>query len=352
MTTSGTVSKTVIDVATIIEHAFRRAGKTPADQTPDAIAAAKDNLYFYLCSLMNLGTMLWLVDKQIIGLMPDQQTYDLPSDTVDLRQVYYRTVNLAAGGSAASSAGGVAGNAFDGTLQNPCIQTAAAGNISYSFTNNRAITNVGIVPNGNQTYTLVGEYSFNNVDWYQSLSTPTQLYTAGKWTYFDITAPTNAPLYRIRETGLGILNVLQLAFNTVASEITVARLNADQYTSLTDKQFPSRNLLQYWLDRQIPNPRMWVWPVSSYAFDQMVCWRRRYIQDVGSLSNTIEVPQYWIEPIITNTACRLILELPDCDIKRYDMLKKEADASTYQAQQEERDKSPIQLAPNISCYTR
>jgi PleD family two-component response regulator len=46
------------------------------------------------------------------------------------------------------------------------------------------------------------------------------------------------------------------------------------------------------------------------------------------------------------------LELPAVDPARINYLEKMADKYLYDAEQEERDKSPIYFAPNISVYTR
>ena len=354
MTTSGTVGQTVIDVATIIEHVFRRAGKSPADQTPDALKAAQENLYFYLCQLVNNGINLWTLEKDLFGTVIGQDNYAMLPGTVDVRDALYRTVNLASGGGASSSSGGNGNAAFTQILTpaNACTQNSANGNIMYAFASPVSITNVGIITNGNQTYTPAWEASVDNVNWTTVLQTPETNYIGGQWAYYDIGSPVNAQFFRIRETGGGVLNVTQLAFNTIIDEILMARLNFQQYTSLTNKTFQSRNILQYFMDRQLPQSLMRIWPVSNYAFDQIVVWRKRQIQDVGSaMTNTIEIPQYWTESLINETAARTILELPGADLKRYQMLKDEAAASTLLAQAEERDNSPITFAPNISCYT-
>lgn len=352
MATSGTIGQTVIDVAKIIEHAFRRAGKSPADQTPDALEAAKDNLYFYLSQLVNNGVNLWTLEKNVFGTVLNADAYAMLPATVDVRDAYYRTLQYAAGGTATSSAGGNANNAFDLTLTDACTQTTPNGNISYQFTGNTNVCNVTLMCNGTQTYTPVWEYSFDNTTWTPVLQVPQTTFIGGQWYCWDIDSPVGAPYFRMRETGGGTLNVLQLGFNLILFEQKMARLNFNQYASLTNKTFPSRVVLQYWMDHQLPLNLIRIWPVSNFAFDQIVIWRTRQIQDVGSLSNTLELPQRWVESAITETARRLMLELPGADMKRYQMLKDEAAAATLLAQAEERDNSPIQLAPNISCYTR
>jgi hypothetical protein len=136
-------------------------------------------------------------------------------------------------------------------------------------------------------------------------------------------------------------------------EIPLGRISLDQYSNLTNKTMRSQQPLEYWFDRKAEDPEINVWPVPDNAFDMLVFWRNRQIQDVGDLSNTLEIPQRWIEAAVTELAVRMLLEIPG-EVKqdRYEILKREAKEATFRAQQEERDNSPIMITPNISCYTR
>ncbi len=353
MTTSGTVGQTIIEVAQLIEHAFRRAGISPADATIDSLNAAKENLYFYLSSLSNDGVNLWTIEKVLSGLHVGQANYSVGIGTIDLKNVLRRSLNLPSGGSAASSAGGSADYAFDKQLTTACTQTSINGNISYQFEDARTITTIGFMPNGNQTLAPAFEYSNDGVSWSEVYSVERTSFDGGQWYYWDIARPVSAQYYRMRETSGGTLNITELVFATTLIEIPLGRISLDQYSNLTDKTMRAQQPLEYWYNRKVDNPEINVWPVPNYSFDMLVLWRTRQIQDVGELYNTLEIPQRWIEAAVTELAVRMLLELPgDVKQERYDILKKEAAAATFRAQQEERDNSPIFIAPNISCYTR
>jgi hypothetical protein len=84
----------------------------------------------------------------------------------------------------------------------------------------------------------------------------------------------------------------------------------------------------------------------------MTVWYSRQIMDVGALTDELEVPQRWYEATIMMLAHRLSLELPAVPDSRIMYLEKMANQFLYEAEEEERDKSPIYFAPNISVYTR
>jgi hypothetical protein len=84
----------------------------------------------------------------------------------------------------------------------------------------------------------------------------------------------------------------------------------------------------------------------------MTVWYSRQIQDVGDLTDELEIPQRWYLAIQSMLAHQMSLELPQVAVDRIGYLEKQAEKYLYEAEQEERDKSPIYWAPNISVYTR
>jgi len=74
--------------------------------------------------------------------------------------------------------------------------------------------------------------------------------------------------------------------------------------------------------------------------------------EVGSFTGELEIPQGWYEAVVSMLAHRMSMELPGVAVDRIGYLEKMADKFLYDAEQEERDKSPIYYAPNISVYTR
>jgi hypothetical protein len=84
----------------------------------------------------------------------------------------------------------------------------------------------------------------------------------------------------------------------------------------------------------------------------MTVWYSRQIMDVGDLSGELEIPQRWFLAIQSMLAHQMSQELPGVDVARIQYLEGQAEKYLQQAEQEERDKSPIYFAPGIACYTR
>lgn len=355
MTTSGTVGTTVIDVDTLIGHAVRRAGKQTGDITAEIAQSARNLLYFYLSNLANHGINLWTISRDVYGLVANSYQITLPVGTEGVLNANKRTIAQLTG-AAASSAGGDAANAFDNDITTACIQTSANGNISLTVAAS-TVSTVGIMAYGTQVLTPVFEYTTDGSTW-NTLYTPTPDQGAttitiadGQWKWWDITAIKSATGYRIRETGGATMALRELVFANTPAEVPMARLNRDDYNNLPNK-VSTGTPLQYYFDRQISQPIMNLWPSPSSSFEQVVVYRHRQIQDVGALTNTIEVPQRWQPAIMMNLAASLAWELPGVDPQRITLLRVEADKATYEVESEERDASPIYLYPQIACYTR
>jgi hypothetical protein len=132
----------------------------------------------------------------------------------------------------------------------------------------------------------------------------------------------------------------------------MARLNRDDYTNLPNKNFTANQPFQFWLNRTAPQATITLWPTPASAFYQMTVWYSAMVEDVGALSGQLAVPDRWLMAIQNMLAHQMAQTLPGVDLQRIMYLEKQAQLFFNQAEQEERDKSPIYLAPGIGVYTR
>ena len=132
----------------------------------------------------------------------------------------------------------------------------------------------------------------------------------------------------------------------------MSRLNRDDYTNLPNKNFTANQPFQFWFNRTIPQPTLTLWPVPSDPFVQVTVYYSAYVQDVGALSGQLAIPDRWYMAIQCMLAHQMSQELPGVDIARVQYLEGQAEKYFQMAENEERDKSPIYLQPQIGVYTR
>ena len=327
MATSGTISQTNFTTRKVQENALRRC-RLPAEQiTPEISDIANDQLYLILSDLANQGAPLWCIDKVIVPLYPGVMDVTLDSKVVDILNSTFRTLSEITGSDNVTS------TIYEVTLSEATF-----------------LTTVGILWSG-ASVPIAIEQSEDGATWV-TIQSETPSATADEWTWYDLEASVAFQYIRVRATS-GTLDIDTLYLGNNPSEITLSRMNRDDYTNLPNKFFQSNRPYQYWFDRQIPNPIMHMWPVpdASATVYQLVLWVHRYIMDVGSLTQTLEVPQRWFKAIVTQLAANLARELFQVDPQIIPMLDADAAQALALAQAEERDNSPMMIAPNISAYT-
>lgn len=351
MTTSGTVSQTVFRTNDVVDTAFVRCKLPKQLITAENIQDAKNELYLLLSAMANNGIQLWCVEKKILPLYQGQAEISLPAGTVDVLEYNYRTLSRLSGTNT-SSAGGTVANAVDDDFATSCTQTSTNGNIKTQFASATLVSTVGILPNATGTLTLVAERSDDAVTWTTVKSVAAATYTAGVWEWIDIDGAIASAYWRVRETGGGTIDWRELFWGNTPSEIPLARLNQDDYWALPNKAFAGQ-ALQFWFDRQRDTPIMHVWPVTDlgHRYDQFVVSRKRYIQDVGTLTETLDVPQRWFDYTVWDLAHRVAIFHPSVDEARETKLMLMRDEAYLRAIGEERDDSPMTLTPDIGGYT-
>jgi hypothetical protein len=351
MATSGTVSTTVFTTRKVIDHAFRRCKLNPQQITSEYIETAKDLLWLFLSTIASKGIALWAVQREIIPLYGYVQNVPLPVGTVDLLNANLRSLSRPTGTYSASE--GDADNAFDADIETACVQVGAAGHITVEFESETRLTSFGILPDADGTWDYQIQVSDDGITWTTIYTATDQEMEDQEWFWVDIEGlhPTN--FCRLQATGTTVLNVAEFVAGNNPNEIPLALLNTDNYDSQPDKTFPGRPT-EYRYDKQRAQPIMNLWPAPGpeYTFYQLTVRVQRYIQDVGTLTQEIEVPQRWYLAIICELARQLAYSIPEVKAEVMPGLDSEAAKQLTIAWNSEGDGSRVQLRVGIGCYTK
>lgn len=356
MAYSDTINETQITVGQLIEYAFRAAGKTAEEQTPEYIQAAKQALYYILQDLPNKGVNLWMLKEILIGTTNGQKVVDLPASTIGIRAAnwsYQVTPEIA---EALPLANTNAAILFDGDLQNFATSISGSNNwFGASYSTAQTIVNVGFnayaAGGGSATYNLILEASNDGTAWSTVETLPTTVIQDGTWAYYPINTTVPYLYYRLRETVASTFSLRQITFNYVQQVIPMAPLNRDDYFSLPQQAFASNRALQYWFDKKI-DPQIRIWPVPNNDFQMMQFVLELQPWDVGNLSNQLYVPNRWIRALQAMLSHELALQIPGVDLNKVQYLEAQAMKHLQSAENGEEDEAPIFFQPNISYYTR
>ena len=357
MAYSGTVGTTVVTVQNFIDQGARLSGKLAEELTVEQVVASKQALFFTLSNLINQGINYWAINEVVYGLIPNQFEYLLPLGGVDVLNVLYRTMNRPSGSYSASD-GSSTSNIYDGNITTYNQMTTANGSysINYGTTNPQYIGSIGFMPyvsgGGSAVWNYYLQSSPDGTNWTTLYTGTNVTVTNGQWIFQNIDPGANVPYYRMQAFGGTTLALYELYFGNNSTEITMARLNRDDYTNLPNKNFTANQPYQFWFNRQLPQAKITLWPTPSNAFVQMTVWYSRQIDDVGSLTGQLEVPQRWYQAVQFLLAHQMSMLLPNVEHNRIQYLEHQAEKYFIMAENEERDKSPIYFSPNISVYTK
>ncbi len=348
MATSATWEFVTPQTVEIITEAYERVGILPDILTAQKIQTATRSLNFILQSWINKGLNQWSVKQGMIGLIPNQTSYELPNQGVAIMEATVRTSTRNLGGTATSSAGGTAANAFDGNIATACTQTAPDGNISYTWGSSLyPISMVGIQSAATLTYTLVGEYSFDGATWSTAVSIPAQSYEQLDIAWFTVPVPVPANYFRVRESGGATLNITELYFNTNLNDTIITGSSRAEYIAYPNKATPGKPS-SFYLDRQIV-PVIYLYPTPNALYNNLFYTYTQSFQDIGSMTENAQVPARFLEALASALTWRLAVKENQMD--KVPVLKGLADEEYDTAGKEDRERVPLRIYGNYMRWS-
>lgn len=330
MSTSGTFSSTTFNTLRVIDTAFRRCRLPAQAITPEMQEYAKDALYLLLSDLANPRPPSWCIEKQIYPLYQGQPVVTLDIGTVEVLNANLRTMQELTGATVSLP------NSYtvDFTGTDDGVGTVNSVGIKWSGT---------AVP-------ITFETSVDGLTW-ATVGSQTTAASAGLWTWTDITPALAKQQFRI--TSVDPMLMTEVYLGTMPQEIPMGLLNRDSFVAQSNHAFQGRPLT-YWFQRNIAQPQLNLWPVPNLAAEhqQLIVWRHRHIMDVGTLQQSLDIPQRWFEAICAGLASKVAAETPAVDINLIPKLEQTAAMALQKAWEGDSDGSPTQINPGIGCYTR
>ena len=301
MTTSGTTAFNP-DLTEIIEEAFERAGSEL--RTGYDMRTARRSLNILFADWANRGINMWTIDQGSFALTQGQNTYALPTDTVDLLEHVIRT-------NANSTS-----NQADLTITRISISTYAT--LPNKLTQARPIQ-VMIQRNSGQV-------------------SDTTITLNGAVTTTTATTITLSSVIGLAAAGFIKLDDEIIYYGYIVGNVLTAcsrgQANTTAATHTTGTAVYVAN-----------PPAISVWPTpdgsQTYTF---VYWRLKRNQDAGGGVNDMAVPFRFIPCIAAGLAYYLAMKLPN-GIERLQVLKAQYDEAWNLASDEDREKASVRFVP-------
>lgn len=342
--TSGTYNFQSIQVELLIREAFENIGIFGEFVESQKLDSAKRIIDLLMLEWMSKSVNLWTLEYDYMSLVTSQAQYTLPEPISDIVQINLRTSTRQLNGTATSSNGGDAANAFDGNPATFC-NAGADGNISYNYGNGNTqqINFIGISPNTDIIVTSVAQLliqtSPDGATWTTILTIPIGTYFAANTYWFDILTPIQSQYYQIISTGGLTLSLIELYFNNNVYDMPISEVSREEYFTYPNKQLQGRPSI-YYINRLIV-PVLYIWPVPSSYYTCMQVSYKEMIQDAGNYTNTLQIPARFYPALVNGLSWKLAIKF---NPQSAQMFQAEYEKSFNIATIEDSENEPIKIS--------
>ena len=300
MSVSG-VTNFNLDLTEIVEEAFERAGSEM--RTGYDLRTARRSLNLLFADWANRGVNMWTFDQGTINLVPGQNTYPLPTDTVDLLEHVIRT----GAGNASTQA--------DLTITRISVSTYAT------------------IPNKLQQARPIQVWIQRLDGQTSSVGTTLSATITATDTTIAVTSAANLP-----STGFILIGSETIGYGYISGNTLYNCVRAQNNTTAAAHTSGDSVYVQ-----NLPAITVWPTPDNSQTY-QFIYWRLRRIDDAGSGVNTMDVPFRFLPCMVAGLAYYLALKVPNGG-QRLDILKAQYDEAWQLASDEDREKASVRFVP-------
>jgi hypothetical protein len=171
------------------------------------------------------------------------------------------------------------------------------------------------------------------------------------WTIDSGTVPllTDTATYNLPTDTIDLLDqVIRTGAGSVSSQsdLTISRMSPSEYASIPNKLNTGRPI-KVWIDRQVVQPVITLWPIPSSNDYTFVYWRMRRIEDAGHGVETPDINFRFLPALIAGLAYHIAIKVPEA-ISRVDMLRQMYEESFTLAAAEDRIKTPARFVPRMA----
>ena len=290
-----------LDLTDLVEEAFERAGSEL--RTGYDLRTARRSLNIMFADWANRGINMWSIEPGTITFVQGQNTYALPSDTIDLLEHVIRT-----GANSASTQA-------DLTITRISVSTYAT------------------IPNKIQQARPIQIW----IQRYNAQSSPTGLTLNGTITStattITLSSTVGLPASGFVKSDNETINYSYISGNTLN--------NCFRAQNNTTAAAHTTGAAVYW--EQLPAVTVWPTPDGSQTYT-LAYWRLRRTQDAGGGVNIMDVPFRFVPCMAAGLSYYIAGKIPS-GMERLPMLKQQYDEAWQLASDEDREKASIRFVP-------
>ena len=290
-----------LDLTDLVEEAFERAGGEL--RSGYDLRTARRSLNIMFADWANRGINMWSIEPGTITFVQGQNTYALPSDTIDLLEHVIRT-----GANTASTQA-------DLTITRISVSTYAT------------------IPNKIQQARPIQIW----IQRYNAQTSPTGL-TLSSTITSTATSITLSSTVGLPASGFVKIDNETINYSYISGNTLNNCFRAQNNTTAAAH---TTGAAVYW--EQLPAVTVWPTPDGSQTYT-LAYWRLRRTQDAGGGVNIMDVPFRFVPCMAAGLSYYIAGKIPS-GMERLPMLKQQYDEAWQLASDEDREKASIRFVP-------
>ena len=298
--TSG-ISSFNLDLTELVEEAFERAGSEL--RTGYDLRTARRSLNIMFADWANRGINMWTIEPGTIDLVQGQNTYPLPTDTIDLLEHVIRT---------------------------QANQQATQADLTITRI---SVSTYATIPNKIQQARPIQVW----IQRYNGQSTPTGLTLASNIGTTDTTITLNSTV-GLPASGFVLIGAETINYGYISGNTLGNCFRAQNNTTAAVHLAGATVTWQ-----QLPAITVWPTPDGVQAY-QFCYWRLRRTEDAGGGVNVMDVPFRFIPCMAAGLSYYIAGKIPS-GMERLPMLKAQYDEAWQLASEEDREKAAVRFVP-------
>jgi hypothetical protein len=298
--TSG-ISSFNLDLTELVEEAFERAGSEL--RTGYDLRTARRSLNIMFADWANRGINMWTIEPGTIDLVQGQNTYPLPTDTIDLLEHVIRT---------------------------QANQQATQADLTIT---RFSVSTYATIPNKIQQARPIQVW----IQRYNGQSTPTGLTLASNIGTTDTTITLNSTV-GLPASGFVLIGAETINYGYISGNTLGNCFRAQNNTTAAVHLAGATVTWQ-----QLPAITVWPTPDGVQAY-QFCYWRLRRTEDAGGGVNVMDVPFRFIPCMAAGLSYYIAGKIPS-GMERLPILKAQYDEAWQLASEEDREKAAVRFVP-------
>ena len=137
-------------------------------------------------------------------------------------------------------------------------------------------------------------------------------------------------------------DLLEVVIRRSGTDFSLSRMSRGDYLNLPNKDQSGRPS-QYYFDRKI-TPSVILWPTPDSSSDSLIYYYVRRIQDADTLQNTNDIPFRFLPCLVAGLAYYISMKKAP---ERIQILKSVYEEEFQRASDEDEDRVPLKLTPDI-----